>query len=178
MGRLDRESNNKSSELHLFDVNTVKYTPYSSLEFMKSQEVIQNVSNSVQLYEKLDEYYKSISTENQTQRDLETNLNDSMSRLDFTDVWKMVQKYIGENFYDSVFIPTQDSWSEIKSDLLSKSKYRIKKHAGLVAVLPIKAYSIEKFFDEELYENNILYPKKEKIEELYDKEIGLDKWIK
>lgn len=178
MGRLDRESQNKSSQLHLFDVNTEKYTPYSSLEFKESQKVIKNISNSLQLYEKLGEYYESISTKNQTRQKLETNLNDSMLRLDFKDVWKMVQKYIGESFYDSVFIPTQESWNEIKLDLLSKSKYRLKKHAGLAALLPVKAVSKQEFFDEELYENNILYPKKDMIEELYDKEIGLDKWIK
>ncbi len=178
MGRLDRESNNKSSTLHLFDVDTAKYTPYSSLEFMESQNIIQDISNSMQLYEKLDSYYDTISTKNKTQKDLETNLNDSMSRLDFKDVWQMIQKHIGENFYDSVFIPLPETWNDIKSDLLSKSKYRIKKHAGLTALLPAKAFTMQEFFDEELYENNILYPKKEKIEELYDKEIGLDKWIK
>ena len=178
MGRLDRESQNKSSELHLFDVNTEKYAPYSSLEFKESQKIIKNISNSMQLYEKLDSYYDAISTKNKTQQNLETTLEDCMSRLDFKDVWKMVQKHIGENFYDSVFIPTQESWSEIKSDLLSKSKYRIKKHAGLAALLPVKAFTMQEFFDEELYENNILYPRKEKIDEIYDKEIGLDKWIK
>ncbi len=178
MGRLDRESKNKSSALHIFDVNTEKYTPYSSLEFKESQKIIKNISDSVQLYEKLGEYYDTVSTKNKTQSDLETDLESHMSRLDFKEVWKMVQKYIGENFYDSVYVPSLDDWSEIKSDLLSKSKYRIKKHAELSALLPAKAFTMQEFFDEELYENNILYPKKDMIEKLYDDEIGLDKWIK
>ena len=176
MGRLDRESQDKNAKLHIFDSDVANFAPYSALEFEESKKIISRVSSSMELYAELEEYYKKISTENLQQKNQEEVLQRHMDKLDFDEIWSFVKPFIGESYYDSVYIPSYDTWDKVKVELLSKEKLAIKKHAGLIAQLPVKRYKIEHMFDEQLLEKNILYPKKEHLDEIYDKQLGLDIW--
>ena len=176
MGRLDRESQNKNAKLYIFDSDVTNPAPYNILEFEESKKIISRVSNSKELYDELQMYYKTISIENLQQKNQEDTLQGHMDRLDFNEIWSFVNKLIGGSYYDSVYIPNNDVWSEVKMDLLSNEKMAIKKHAGLLAQLPTNKHKIKHMFDEELFEKNILYPKQEHLDEIYHERLGLDKW--
>lgn len=177
LGRLDREAEDKNSTAIIFDVDNRKFTPYSSLEYQESQKIIKGISSSKELYDKLDSYYKDISEQNQTQKQYADTLDGYIDKLDFDATWDFVQKSIGEQYYDSVYIPDKSNWEQIHDDLASKSKSRKKKHSDLVALMPTPVYKMQDYFDEELYDQGIFLPKYDKLDEIYDKDIGLDKWI-
>ena len=177
LGRLDREAENIHSTAYIFDVSSPNNLPYSNLEYTESQKIIKSITNSHQLYEKLDEYYKTISTQNKTQQNYTQQLCEYIDNLDFEQVWNLVSLHIGQSYYDSVYIPEPEDWHQVREDLLSNRKYKIKQHAKLIALLPVKAYTLKTYFDEQLYEQKIFLPKHEKLDEFYDKNIGLDKWI-
>ena len=174
LGRLDREAQDTNSIAFIFDVDSPKHAPYSSLEYQESQKIIKEISDSKQLYEKLDEYYKKISTENRIQKQNEDILDEYIKKLDFENVWKMIQENTGDSYYDSVYIPELKDWDGVKSDLLSKNKSKRKKHVKLLASLPVKKWTLKDSFDEVLFDDDILLPKKEKLDEIYDKQMGLD----
>jgi len=178
MGRLDRESENTDAMLYLFDVDACNPTPYTSLEFNTSKEIIKDIDNSVELYAKLPDYYKRLSTKDVSQKNQESRLLDLMEKLEFGEVWNMIKNCLGDSYAEPVFIPDTASYDMVCQDLLSDTKHRVKKHGGLVALLPVPSYTMKEFFDDKLYEKNILFPKKEKLTEIYDMEIGLDKWKK
>ena len=107
--------------------------------------------------------------------------------MDFEKVWEFVQdKAFIDNHNDPVLIPDYEDWEKTKSAILNarsnsdekKQNKTLKKFGELTASLPvtIDAIGVEKF-DEELMEENILMPKKEYLKEIYDENIGLDKWI-
>ena len=176
LGRLDRENESSSSRMHIFPAKN--NIPYSSLEFDTSKKYLSNISNSSQLYEKLPEYYKEISMMNKTQQDNSEKLEKKINDLDFKEVWSMIRDHLNHDHNESVYIPHLEEWESIRSDLLLNKKRDLKKYNKLVASLPISPYDIKDCFDEKLFEKKILYPKKDKIEFLYDKHIGLDKWKK
>ncbi len=54
----------------------------------------------------------------------------------------------------------------------------MKSFGKYTASLPIDPHNslVSKYFDAELREHNILFPEKDCINELYDTNIGLDRW--
>ena len=103
--------------------------------------------------------------------------------LDFPNVWKFVNDNVMPDDGDSIFVPeNKEQWMEIKneftkSEKLNKNVY--KKFALLTVSLPklISIKMIKNYLDEELLEHNILLPKLELLDEIYDKKVGLDKWL-
>ena len=175
LGRLDRENKDQSSTLFIFRGNS--NIPYTSLEYETSKNYIEKIKDSKQLYDILQDYYKNISLENEDQKKSSKLLEKDILNLDFKHVWQSVKKSLGDNYYESVYIPELEEWDEVRDDLLSETKKRINKHSRLLALLPTNSYKLKKYFDEELLERKVLYPKKDKLFELYDETIGLDKWI-
>ena len=176
LGRLDRENKNQSSTLYIFD--TKKHNPYSKLEYTISQKYLQDIDDSSKLYDVLPRYYQEISNQNKTQKNTSEKLENLIKSLDFEEVWKMVSPYLSDGYYDSVYVPDYDTWDSVHADLTSKNKSEIKKHAGIMASLPRSRYTLKDYFDKGLFEQNTLLVKKDKIDDLYDKVIGLDKWKK
>ncbi len=194
MGRLDRNADaDTPATLEIFKVkdgNTAR--PYTQLEFEKSESIIENIkkiSTSLDLYECLDNYYQEISSKNESNRDKLKKLENAMGDLDFDEIWKFVKKEIFiEDGHKDVIIPPEDEYDDIRKELIdtlkgndAKTKKRImKKFAKYTASLPIPPDdpSIKPYFDAEIREFNILFPAKNHINELYDGNIGLDKWIK
>ncbi len=179
MGRLNREGDNPDSKITVFQTDG-NHIPYSKLEFDQTQKVIQNITNSVHVYDILEQYYSDISKQNKRNiADTET-LEHYISRMDFEKVWKIVRKFVfEEDERDTVFVPDKEEWDSVKDSLLyDTSKNGFKKFGDLIASLP---KSVEKigmeYFDTDLMEKKILFPKKEYLETVYDKNTGLDKWI-
>ena len=179
MGRLNREAEKSGAELIIFKTDN-SHIPYSELEFIESKSRLENISNSIQLYDSLSDYYKTIHDDNLLNANLDKAVGMYMKKMDFEGLWEFVSKKLFlQDGRDNVFIPdSKDTWDEIKRDLMSsKSKNNYKKYGLLVASLPRSPYGIQEYFDPELFEKHILLPKKEYLEEFYDKNLGLDKWL-
>ena len=179
MGRLNREGLDPDAKLIVFQIDGSE-VPYSKLEFDKSWDKIQKIHNSKELYAILEQYYSEISEDNQLNRDNTKDLKNFIQRLDFEKVWECVKKNVfEEDGRDSVFIPEYDDWDELKDSLVNnRLKDNFKKYGLLTATLPRSIYKIGiDYFDEKLMEKNILLPKKEHLKTIYDKNMGLDKWV-
>lgn len=78
-------------------------------------------------------------------------------------------------------IPDIQEWDEIKQILsqkrLTRTSYR--RFAEISASMPGKIYDlgIVDYFDDEALEKNILLPKKEYLNQVYDDVLGTDKWF-
>ena len=180
MGRLNREGSDTNAKLVIYSTDC-KSVPYSPLEFKVTQEKLQKITNSVQIYEILDEYYEEISARNESNKNNTKELEDLIAMMDFDRVWKFVRDMaLKEDSRDTVFIPDSGDWDDVKDELLhDMSRNSSKKFVGLTATLPVSSYNVgREMFDDELMEKNILLPKKKYLEDIYDKKMGLDKWAK
>jgi len=180
MGRLNREGKNPNAQLVIYSTDGCP-VPYSPLEFQVTQEKISNITNSVQIYDILDEYYSEISERNSRNKQDTEKLERKIMNMDFDGVWEIVRNAVfAEDNRDTVFIPdNKEDWDDIKNGLLyGMSRDNFKRFGDLTASLPISFDRIGKeFFDEELMEKNILLPQKQHLETIYDKSSGLDKWL-
>ena len=183
MGRLNREGENDNAHLTIYRTDGDP-TPYSDLEFKITQEKIKNKNNSIEIYNILHEYYSEISAKNKRNIQETEELERHMKRLDFDEVWNFVKPKISEeNNRDTVFIPKDEEWDDVRKELLEglcsdKSEKIFKTFGNITASLPKSPYKIGlEFFDEELMDKNILLPKKEHLHYIYDKKTGLDKWL-
>jgi CRISPR-associated endonuclease/helicase Cas3 len=203
MGRLNREGNTKDPIINVFLFDDDKdHRPYNRLEFDESLKVIVNVSNSQDLYLKLEQYYKTINSLNATNRNLNAELEEKMSNYDFPGVWDFINKELFQNeFGEPVIVPeNEEELEKIKGELLNdviSLKIFYKKYGNLTAILPVRNLfvnernqkekkgddkeefkDLKELLDPELFEKNILLPKTGCLDKLYDSKIGLDKWIK
>ncbi len=182
MGRLNREGEKPDAKLVIYP-NGNSPVPYSELEFSITQEKIKNISNSTDIYNILEDYYEKIHDRNLSNSDGTNQLERHISEMDFEKVWNFVrEKIFEENDRDTVFIPDEKDWDFVKKELLdgraNMTDDRFKKFGELTASLPIPFYKIgDELFDEELMDMNILLPKKDHLREIYDQNIGLDKWL-
>ena len=173
LGRLDRENKNRDSTLFVF--RSKNHLPYSSLEYRVSERYLENIHDSVQLYKVLPAYYEEISCSDRTRTKESENIHDGVADLDFEHVWDEVRKKLGNDDRDTVYIPDKNDWDAVKSDLLSGAKHRKKKHDVILASLP--QFLSYDYFEPELLKMDILLPRKEMLDEIYDDRLGLDKWL-
>ncbi|WP_205099034.1 CRISPR-associated helicase Cas3' [Candidatus Nitrosotenuis uzonensis] len=179
MGRLNREGKDPDAEIVVFETDGTKM-PYLELDMVESRTRIQRTTSSDDLYLLLPEYYEAISTKNKRNVSLVKELDDNISRLDFDAAWNFVNRYVfADEERDTVIIPDESNWENVRSDLLKNvNRDSFKKFGLFSASLPTKAkISREEFFDAELMEKGILLPKKEKLREIYDKNLGFDVWL-
>ena len=182
LGRLDRESSNKKDAMaYIFDIENENHKPYSSLEYRITKKMLQEIANpetsTSKIYEILDDYYKRIHDEDKIQSQTEETLDHYLNNLDFENIWKSVRDLTGNQIYEDVYIPDISEWNICKRDLLSDSKIKHKIYEKKKASLPRSARQLLEYWDKELYEKNILLPKKDRLDDIYDKDLGLDKWI-
>ena len=176
LGRLNRELECENDfELVIFESDDKKHIPYSEIEYVTSQKYLQKIKNSTELYEQLPKYYEEISDANTSHKIESSKLENMMSKMDFDGVWQFIRS-LSQDYNKTVFIPTRKDWDKTKDDLQNRYKSKYSKLAGITASLSISPYKIEELFDEELFSEEILFPKKDCIDELYDEDIGLDKW--
>ncbi|MCW4009943.1 MAG: CRISPR-associated helicase Cas3' [Candidatus Bathyarchaeota archaeon] len=187
MGRLNRECERSDPLLTVFRLLDNNHMPYSELEVEESKKRIPQLHSSKDLYDALSDYYKTVSSENLTNKNLAKNLDDYMKRLNFDDVWKFVKDHaLPLELGDSLLVPDPQDFEKIKKDFLSsdsnKGLGKIYTHyAKLMAQLPgsiEKINGLEDLLDEELLEVGVLFPKEKALGEVYDSKVGLDKWVK
>ena len=179
MGRLNREGTEPNSEIVIFE-NDEMTAPYLELDVNESKTHIVRAHTSQDLYEILPHYYEQISARNKRNQKAVQNLDDCVNGLDFEKTWEIVNKLISaDDEQDSVFIPRDEEWESVRQELVEKPKKESFKKFGLIsASLPSKAnIPKEEFFDEELLENGILLPKRERLADIYDENLGLDIWL-
>jgi CRISPR-associated helicase Cas3/CRISPR-associated endonuclease Cas3-HD len=179
MGRLNREGKNPNAQLVVYptDGNPI---PYSPLEFQVTQQKIANVTNSTQIYGILEQYYEEISARNQRNIQDTELLERRIADMDFDGVWKFIRNMVfQQDDRDTVFIPDEDDWEDVKNGLLyGITRDNFKKFGKLTASLPVSLDKVGlEYFDEELMEKNILLPKKEYLRTIYDENTGLDSWL-
>ena len=180
MGRLNREGENSDATLCIYPTDDSSI-PYSPLEFKVTQEKIKDIKNSVQIYDMLEEYYSEISAKNKLNVADTEKLERCIERLDFDEVWNFVKDMVfKEDGRDTVFIPNEKEWDSVKKGLLDDtSESDFKRFGGLSASLPIPLDKIKReWWDEELIDKNILLPKKQYLQKIYDKTVGLDIWLR
>jgi hypothetical protein len=89
--------------------------------------------------------------------------------LDFDNVWDFINKHVlSGDKQESVLIPEIEEWQEIKNLLINKKKVSrsdYRKFSSITASMPpsIKVLEIKGYFDDDLFEQNILLPKKKNI---------------
>lgn len=183
MGRLNREGEIKNATIVVFKSEKDDHTPYSELEWLESLKIIKDVKTSEELYEKLATYYKIISDRNNYNKSLEVELDGYIRRLDFAEIWNFAKKHLlPDEHQESVFIPEDEvQLNEIKSLFMNQNRNRkreVRKFSQITAQLPGSPdkLGISHLFDEELYEMGVLLPKWQNLNEIYDKNVGLDKW--
>jgi CRISPR/Cas system-associated endonuclease/helicase Cas3 len=182
MGRLNRECKNKDAILTIFKTN--ENAPYSSLEFKESMSMIEDIKNSADLYRILPEYYANITNKNLTNKNRKENIEKCMIEMDFEHVWKIIRKHASLNDKrKSIIIPDENvDFEQMKKDLQFKKQKNIYRLYGkMIASIPYNVQ--EKIQDKIDNESNIKkigieIPKKELLTDLYDKDVGLDKWLK
>jgi len=179
MGRLNREGLDPNAKLVVYPTDGSEI-PYSKLEFDESWNRLQNIHNSKDLYDILEQYYGEISAKNNAILQKTAELETYVQNLDFEKIWTFVKNELfAEDDRDSVFIPKLENWDEVRDALINNTlKDNFKKYGEFTATLPRSVYKIGiEYFDEKLLEKNILLPKKEYLETIYDEKVGLDKWI-
>jgi CRISPR-associated endonuclease/helicase Cas3 len=188
MGRLNREGGMSKATLHLFAYDD-EYLPYNELEYRESLKILKKVKSSKDLYDKLPAYYKKISELNASNVGLASKLNRLISILDFKGVNDLVFKEVFADEYDeTMIIPEgEEELKGITEELeamveegrrMSRDTFR--KYADLTASLPGNPgkLGILGILNEKPMTKGIILPKIGHLAEVYDEEVGLDKWLK
>lgn len=188
MGRLSREGEVSKPVLHVFTYDD-KHLPYNELEYRESIKILKKVRNSEDLYDKLPAYYKNISELNASNIGLASKLYRLLSILDFKSVNDLVFKEVfADELDETVIIPEgEEELKRITVELegmvdegrrMGRGTFR--KYADLTASLPgdPKKLGIGEILNEKLMARGIILPKVGHLAEVYDEEMGLDKWLK
>jgi CRISPR-associated endonuclease/helicase Cas3 len=185
MGRLNREGETSTPILSVFNLDG-DYKPYSELEVAVSRRLIPELHSSTDIYAKLQDYYKEVSSRNKSNGKLADELEYRMKRLEFDDVWEFIKSNVlPVELGDSIFVPDVSEWDAVKMRFLSSTSMDnkgklYKLFSGLMAELPrsVEALGLEDSLDQDLLSIGVLMPKKASLSEIYDEKIGLDKWVK
>ena len=184
MGRLNREDTYKDSLLTVFQYGQ-DWKPYSRLEYEESIPILKKISSSIELYEILPQYYRTVREQNELNRSKSSELIDAMKKLDYQTVNDLVyDEVFAEDYQETVFVPKSKAmWNEFKNGIMSSGKMtknisrKFSYYTASLARSPEKLGILD-MFDEELIEKKILLPKLDVIDEVYDEKIGLDKWLR
>ncbi len=181
MGRLNREAEDKKANLVVYEYDT-EHRPYSKLELNESEKILRIVKDSTELYSWLSQYYQSISEKNNLYKKYTNELNEYIARLDFDEIWNFINKHVFlEEERDSVLVPDIKDWDNIKEILskekLTKNDYRMLSNISVSLPQSIHKLDIKDYFDEEIFQKNMLLPKKEYLDKVYDNRLGTDIWL-
>jgi hypothetical protein len=105
-----------------------------------------------------------------------TTVRRYISTLNFDKIWDSVGKLL-EDEKDPVLIPDPGDWDKVKELLLKSTKKDYKTFSDITASMPGKLDDLRikrDKFDPDVLEKNILLPKKDCLNELYDSVLGTD----
>ena len=118
MGRLNREREADDALMVIYETDG-DHVPYSRLEWETSAKAIKGVRDSVELYKKLPDYYKDVSARNLANINKTKDLQLKMKCRDFEKVWEKVKGLLPSDIAnDTVFIPDEDEYDQVRADLL------------------------------------------------------------
>jgi CRISPR/Cas system-associated endonuclease/helicase Cas3 len=182
MGRLNREGEAKNPKLYIFQKD-LDHLPYSELEYQESLKILKKVKNSKELYDKLDSYYERVSAKNVQNANRIEELDRLIHDMDFEGVSRFVNNHVFADEGHSMIVPeTEQDLKRISEALKSTQKIdkrSFKSYSSLTANIPASSLKIVRdYLDQELLEKGILIPKEGCLQDVYDVEVGLDKWIK
>lgn len=203
MGRLDRSAEmREKARITIFGEYDPKNTlPYDSLDVKTTYDMLTALRNlqggeftSNMLYDKLEDYYNLTMAQNKEVLKQKEEFENHVKKQHYEKVWDMVAQTMA-SYNIPVFIPRNDAeWltihSKLKSTIPKESTREHKtkcardrrdiyaKYSGIIAEFPENRKVILKYLDEELLNDGIAFPKKECVDELYDKDgIGLDQHL-
>lgn len=205
MGRLDRSAEmGRKAKITIFGKYDPKNTkPYDGLDVKATYDVLKELKNtscgkftSADLYNKLEAYYDFTKDHNKEALAQKEKFEDHVKKQHYKEVWDMVAKTMA-SYNLPIIIPTNgEEWVKINSKLRSTitlkedtleqrmknakaRKNAYTRYSETVAEFPeSKIHKIAHMLDEELFMDGIHFPKKECIEELYDKRgMGLDRHL-
>ena len=100
-----------------------------------------------------------------------------ISTLNFDKIWEFIGEFL-EDENDPILIPDTGDWDKVKKLVLkSKTKKDYKTFSNITASMPGKVDDLRikrDKFNPDVLEKNILLPKKDCLNELYDSVLGTD----
>lgn len=201
MGRVNRHGDAESAEITIFDRNPS--LPYRDIEICETQKILDSLTAngtvaSTTVYAKLHEYYERITSNDCKLLDDSEKLEDWMSEHNYDKVWEMVCKAAFTNYNVNVLLPypnrtpnveLEEQFDSLQEDLnsvidkcaLKQKRDVMRRAARLSASLPeylLERVKSRNLLDPELLKHDICFPRdSQSLGEIYDQDIGLDKWI-
>ena len=187
MGRLNRNAENNSSKLYIFNIEDIKsgyYLPYEKLEVDQTKYIINNLKNkgeltSLNLISKVDNYYNEYLNKNINLINKQSEIDSEIKNLKFDQIEKVLKDFNMDQV--SIIIPDSGELEKVleefkfdyKRENINKYKYEYSANIPKSHLERIKD-----LLDKDLYKRNILIPKDEKsLRDIYDSTFGLDKWV-
>jgi CRISPR-associated endonuclease/helicase Cas3 len=181
MGRLNREANSKEATLVVFKIqgDNNYWTPYNKYYIQKSQELLEKIEDSEGLYDNLANYYKEIYDNDQSGRKDEKELEDSIRSVDFDSIYSKVRQVFYEDYYDTIFVPRDDTEYNLMKKEFSGIRIAAKvykRYAKTQAKLPNTIYKLdfERHLDPDLLKSDVFLLKN--LNE-YNPQLGFDTQI-
>jgi len=201
MGRLNRHGGSDVGEITVFGRNPLY--PYRGIEIKITQEILDEITRegsrvvpSTTVCSRLRDYYKTVAMRDNESSVWAADLNRFMEEHDYDQVWATFSK--ARSFYDTVnvILPYSDKTHEVSTDVRldavstelrkmvngSSKRHRLhvmRRAARVSASFPSPSpEQIKDFLDPELFNAGIYVPRdNDSVVELYDRGIGLDKWV-
>jgi len=199
MGRLNRHGGADVAEITVFGRDPLR--PYRQIEIYETQRVLDELDakkpvTSVAVYSKLHEYYEAVTSNDCESEERSRDLECRMSEHDYDEVWNIVRGGAFSDYNVNVFLPYPnetngidpkaqfDSMFEALHGLVGESKAKHRREivrcvARHSASLPIHLIDrVKCLLDPTLLDYGICVPRDNKsLIEIYDQNIGLDKWV-
>lgn len=200
MGRLNRHGGAEAAEITVFGRGLQK--PYRQVEVDETQKILDAMASSgpvtsAAVYARLREYYRSVADNDGDSRAKSAKLERRMSEHDYDGVWDIVGRAAFADYNVNVFLPYPNGAAgaepEAQFDSVlgmleslagepaaSRRRAVMRRVARLSAALP--EYALERvrgLLDPTLLERGVCVPRdSDALTEIYDGEIGLDKWVR
>ena len=202
MGRLNRHGGSGTAEITVFGRDPPR--PYRGIEISKTQDILDELTrdgsvSSDAVYAKIGDYYDRVTRADMESKGKSDNLELRMACHDYDKVWEIVADGVGMQDHNiNVIIPYPNETSgvdanmrfdnifgELRKRVTSEDdrnlrRYVLRRAARLSAAIPASSISqVKSMLDPLLLDVGICIPRDNySIADLYDPEIGLDKWVR
>jgi len=198
MGRLNRHGGTGAAEITVFGRNPQR--PYRQVEIDETQKVLDRLASdgpvpSATIYASLREYYESVASSDGESRTRSGKLERCMAKYDYDGVWGVVHGAAFADYNVNVVLPYPNGTAGVEAEAQFDSLFGalvgmadepvasrrsiVRRASRLSAALPEYALKrVRHLLDPALLERGMCVPRdNEALREVYDMEIGLDKWV-